>query len=322
MGCSQPNLMVFNGYEYMFRGKRNQEITLHDRGSKDVFDIPCGKCETCLIDRRYSRALRIMLEAESWPGKSYFVTLTFDNENLGHPDLDHNEWSQFIKNFRQEFCQAKYCDVSIPRHWKRFGKVRSETFKKIKQVMCGEYGDEFGRKHFHGIIFNHYFDDLRETGFYSKKGNPIRTSDALREVWKKGNVHVEEVNMDLALYVSAYITDQQDDFDVNDGHGKKQYGLFGHGIGAAWLRQYWRSVLSAGCVKTMDGDYVTPRYFLKKISEWYPEEFQEWKEKRRVAFLKERALNIEKGDGPLRRARANGAIANNIFTKRRQLRGK
>lgn len=322
MGCSRPNLMHFNGFEYIFRGRRTQEKEFRERIQSQVdyptYDIPCGKCELCLVERRYSRALRIMLEAESWPQKTYFITLTYDEKNLGHPDLNHKDWSQFIKDFRQEFCQAKYCDISVPRHFQRYGKIRSTTFKEIKQVMCGEYGDTFGRKHFHGIIFNHSFDDIEFTGTYSKKGNPIKTSKKLQAIWKKGYVQVEEVNFDLALYVGAYVTDQMEENLENEGHKKKQYGRFGKGIGEAWIRKYYRDVLNAGTVKTLQRDYPVPRYFLKKIKDWYPAQYEQWKEKKRLLMLKQRDEMIEKGDGPLRRATVEGKIFNHHRTKRKK----
>lgn len=311
--------MHFNGYEYIFRGQRTQEQHFReiflDAENYPTFDIPCGKCELCRIEMRYSRALRIMLEAESWPQKSYFITLTFSDENLGDPDLDHREWAQFIKNFRSEFCEAKYCDISVPRHYKRYGKVRSKTFKHIKQVMCGEYGDTFGRKHFHGILFNHYFDDIEFTGTYSKKGNRVHTSKKLQEVWKKGHVQVEEITFDLALYVGSYVTDLMDE-NPNLGHKKRQYGRFGVGIGETWLRKYYMDVLNAGSVKTLTDDYPIPRYFLQKIKTWYPEKYEAWRETKRLSAVKQRVQNIKKGDGPLRRAKAEGRIFNHNRIKR------
>lgn len=323
MGCSRPNIIgVDSRYRgSRFLGPRHQEKSIRDFEQDQYYtvtDIPCGKCETCLLDRRYSKALRIMLEAESWPQKTSFITLTYANENLVHPDLNHKDWAQFVKDFRQEFCQAKYCDISVPRHYKRYGKVRSTTFKTIKQVMCGEYGDTFGRKHFHGIIFNHTFDDVYFTGIYSKKGNPVHSSQKLQAVWKKGHVQVEEMTFDLALYVGSYLTDDYNEEGINDGHQKKQYGRFGIGIGESWIRKYWRDALSAGCIKTLERDYPIPRYFLDKIKLWYPEKFEQWKREKHLKYVQRRAESIKKGDGPLRRAKAEGRIFHSNRIKRKK----
>lgn len=316
MSCSNPNLMVFDGFQWNFRGPRYQEVQVQDVSYDiDTVDIPCGKCDLCLVNRRYSNALRIMLEAESWPGKTYFITLTFDDEHLGDGELDHNEWSQFIKDFRAKFCQAQYCDIRKRKDY--YGKIRSVTFKQIKQVMCGEYGDQFGRKHFHGIIFNHEFTDIVPTGTFSKKGNPLHTSASLASVWKKGFVELEEVTFDLALYVGAYVTDKALDDAPDFGRSKKQYGRFGRGIGLSWISKYWRDVLSAGKIITFDAEYPIPRYFLKKIQEFQPEKYAEWHSKRSLSCYSKKLKNIKKGDGPLRRAKVKGEIFKHHQHKRR-----
>lgn len=309
--------MAFTGTEYVFRGARSQERTVQDVCyDADLFDIPCGKCDLCLVTRRYERALRISLEAEFWPYGTHFITLTFDDAHLGSGELDHDEWSQFMKNFRQKFCQVKYCKLNRLNARKQ-GRESSLTFKELRQVMCGEYGDTFGRKHFHGIIFNHSFSDLEWTGEYSKSGHKIFTSKSLQEVWKKGRVQVAEMSFDLALYVGSYVTDAMDD-DGDSVYAKKQYGRFGRYIGLSWLRKYWKDVLSAGKVMLRDRDYPIPRYFLKKMEEEIcPVEFSRWKARKRLEFMSRRVSMIEKGDGPLRRAKAKGRIFKSIHKKRR-----
>lgn len=319
MACSRPNVMHYDGYEYKFRGRRNQEKQVFDLESQveyPAYDVPCGKCQLCRVETRYSKALRIMLEAESYPGSTYFLTLTYNNENLGNLDLEHRDWAQFMKNFRQKFCQVKFCEY--PRKTRRQYRGRSLTFKKVKQVMCGEYGDDFGRKHFHGIIFNHVFHDMVATGTFSKKGNAIFTSPSLESVWKKGHVQVEKITFDLALYVGSYVTDNLDDVDVNLGHEKDQYGRFGHGIGESWIRQWWRDVLIKGQVNTLERDYPVPRYFYKKIFDWYPEEYMRYREKNLLRSIKKKYESIEKGYGPLSRAKAKGRIMKHTYEKRRK----
>jgi len=255
-----------------------------------------------------------MLEAESHPEKTYFITLTFNDENLGDGILDHSDWAQFMKNFRQKYCQAQYCNIK-DRGTKRHGRVYSKTFKKIKQVMCGEYGDKFGRKHFHGIIFNHSFDDLIDTGDISNKGFPIFTSPSLESVWKKGRVQISPVTFDLALYVGSYVTDKI--YDPEKSYvSVPQYGRFGRGIGEEWIRKYWRDVLAIGQVRTMDSTYPIPRYFLKKIKELFPQEFEKFRAARDLRLRKNKEDSIQKGYGPLHRAQAKGRILNHNRKKR------
>lgn len=303
----------FDGYK--FRGKRSQEKhildqfgAMSDGMSLWLQDIPCGKCDLCLIDLRYSKALRIMLEAESYPDSTFFITLTYDESHIEDGNLNHKHWQQFMKDFRTKFCQAKYCNIR-DKGTLREGREYSHTFKKIKQVVAGEYGDTFGRRHFHGIIFNHEFKDMVFTGRYSKKGNPIYTSPSLASVWKKGFVQVERITFDLALYVGAYVTDKAMDEPQETPDGfRKQYGRFGKGIGLSWIRLFYRDVLSVGKVMLHDRDYPVPRYFLEKIKELYPAEFEKYKRKKILQLLESREKSIRKGDGFLRRSKAKGRI--------------
>lgn len=308
--------MVYDGYEWKFRGRRHLEVQTQDIAyGVDSVDIPCGKCELCRVERRYSRALRIMLEAQSWPEATYFITLTYNNENIGDGELNHSDWAQFIKNFRRKYCEAKHCKIS-DRGGKNHGRTYSRTFKKIKQVMCGEYGDTFGRRHFHGIIFNHSFDDVTFTGRYSSKGNPIHTSVGLESTWGKGFVQLERVTFDLALYVGSYVTDPIDD-EPDKLNKKKQYGLFGRGIGYSWIEKYWKDVLVSGKVQLLDRDFPVPRYFLKKIQQDHPIAYEKYRAANILRLQQLKHKTIPKGDGPLRRAQAKGEIFNHKFSKRK-----
>lgn len=317
MGCSRPNGIVPRAGGSKFIGAVSREYSaleykLYSQLGLQL--VPCGHCELCLVTRRYERALRIMLEVESFQDSSYFLTLTYSDEHLGSRDLVHSDWSQFMKDFRRSFCEAKYCDVGVPRHWKRFGAVRSETFKSVKQVMCGEYGDYFGRKHFHGIIFGHEFRDMVATGTFSSRGQEIFTSPSLRDVWKKGFVQIAPVTMDLALYVSSYITDQSLDVRPDLGFSKPQYGRFGRGIGRSWLDKYWRDVLNAGSLELSNGSFPIPRTFLR----WYADhpDFLEWKARKALTVSEKNLDLILKEDGPIRRAFAKGRIFSSIHKKK------
>lgn len=330
MGCSQPNMIAVGHDGVQFLGPRMAEddpewFYIHRR-FRNLHDVPCGKCDLCRVTRRYERALRIMLEAESFPDSTYFITLTYDDAHLGSPELDHSDWAQFMKDFRRHFTQAQYCPLTwkkdgrcYPRLRKKKPVVKSLTFKEIKQVVAGEYGDTFGRKHFHGILFGHEFSDLTPTGTFSSRGHAIHTSESLRRVWNKGFVQIERVNMDLALYVSSYITDQALEDRPDKDRIKKQYGRFGRGIGRSWMEKYYRDVLSAGVLMLRSGDYPIPRTFLR----WFEEhpEFVKWKAEKALTVAERTVSNIRKEDGPLRRARAKGRIFKHIHKKKENDRG-
>jgi hypothetical protein len=188
--------------------------------------------------------------------------------------------------------------------------------------MCAEYGDTFGRKHYHGIIFNHSFQDVVFTGFYSEKGNPIYTSQSLREVWNKGNVQLEKVTFDLALYVGSYVTDAIDDPSNKFGFKQKQYGRFGRGIGLSWLKKYWRDILVAGKVMLLKNgemvSYPIPRMFIRWMEDICPDALNQFRLQNSLRRFEEQVTNVKKGDGSLRRAKAKASIFKSTSAKRRK----
>lgn len=310
MSCPSPNAIEldarYKGITFLGPSQFAQELIDRRtvRGTDgyvtQVYDAPCGRCIDCRIARRYERATRIMLEASCFE-KNVFITLTLSDEHVGYNDLADNLFTQFKKDFRRVYGEAKYCQISR-KHWKK--NVSSYTHTKFKFIETGEYGEKNGRKHYHAIIFNHSFSDMYFTGYYSKKGNPIYSSYELEKLWGKGSVQCERLTFDLALYVGKYITDGwDDDYSLNEETGlirKKAYSSSSHGIGLTWLKKYWRDLLAKGKVELADRDCPIPRYFKKKLAELYPIPYARFKRKRYIALQKKMEfIKQNKGDGML-----------------------
>jgi len=325
MACESPNLIehdaLYKGIT--FKGKSPYERELIDQwmftntDTKIAWHVPCGDCDPCRIARRYERATRIMLEAECYP-TNVFITLTYDDEHVGYNDLADNHFKQFQKDFRRVYGEAQYCPLNR-KNWKK--NYRSYTHKQFKFIQTGEYGDRYGRKHYHAIIFNHSFTDMVFTGFYSDKGNPIYTSAQLRSLWKNGNVQCEQITFNLALYVGKYITDGWDDDELFHPETglirKKPYSSSSHGIGLTWLKKHWRDLLKVGKVMLRDRDTPIPRYFKKKMATLYPIDFARYRRKKflelqkRMLFIKE-----NKGDGMLASSIRAGQVSKFIHKQR------
>lgn len=325
MACSSPNQIEldarFKGITFLGPSQFAKELI--DRRSirsdgyvTQLYDVPCGKCPNCLIARRYDRATRIMLEASCYE-ENVFITLTLNDEHVGYNDLADNLFTQFKKDFRRVYGEAQYCPLNR-KHWKK--NVRSYTHKKFKFIETGEYGEKNGRKHYHGIIFNHSFKDMYFTGFYSDKGNPIYSSYELEKLWGKGTVQCEKITFDLALYVGKYITDGwDDDYSPNTETGllrKKAYSTSSHGIGLTWLNKYWRSMLGAGCIDLGDRTCPIPRYFKKKLALLQPMAYARYKRKKYLEFeTKMKFIKQNKGDGMLASSIRAGEFTKIIHNK-------
>ncbi len=119
--------------------------------------MPCGKCISCRLSYSRGWADRVVLETQSWE-HNHFVTLTYNNENLPPPtktlinhdtgevtnspsSLNPDHLSKFMKDLR------RYFDY----HYKHTG---------IRYYAAGEYGDKYGRPHFHILLFNLPIKDL------------------------------------------------------------------------------------------------------------------------------------------------------------------
>jgi hypothetical protein len=85
---------------------------------------------------------------------------------------------------------------------KRLRKKKSASKKNpIRFFHAGEYGEKFGRPHYHAILFNTNFSD-REVLQGHKS---LTTSKTLDKIWGKGHTSIGDVTFQSASYVAGYI---------------------------------------------------------------------------------------------------------------------
>ena len=112
-----------------------------------------------------------------------FVTLTYDNDHLP-PDgsLKKEDFQKFMKRLRRRYPDQK------PRYY-----------------MCGEYGDQNDRPHYHMCLFNFNFPDKQKWSAGSQSGFDQYVSEELNEIWGKGYCVIGEVTYESAAYVARYV---------------------------------------------------------------------------------------------------------------------
>lgn len=113
--------------------------------TKCIDALPCGKCVECINRRISGWSFRLRKEGER-SSSSFFITLTYDTKHVpitqkGYMTLDRKDPTKWLKRLRKHI-------------WKQ-GKQT-----KIKYYLCGEYGTETDRPHYHAIIFNVDLEDL------------------------------------------------------------------------------------------------------------------------------------------------------------------
>jgi len=228
-------------------------VTFVERGALSAsFFLPCGQCIGCRLKRSREWAIRCVHEA-SLNDVNCFLTLTYDDSKVVMWSLFYDHFQDFIKRLRA-----------------RFSNVR------VRFYMCGEYGDEFKRPHYHALLFG--FDFLDKVPLSkSPGGSQMYRSPVLEELWPYGFSSVGAVTFESAAYVARYCTKKitgspsLSHYQIVDTEtGEVRFDRapeFSHmslkpGIGADWLARYRTDVYPAGKVVRWGGaSFNAPRYY-------------------------------------------------------------
>jgi hypothetical protein len=180
MTCYSPLVGYRAKYVNPTTGKR-PIVFKRDEGYVDMpVELPCGRCIGCRLDYSRDWAVRCVHEAQMHE-KNMFVTLTYDNEHLPEDrSISVRELQLFIKRYR------KFSD------------------RKIKYFACGEYGGEYGRAHYHALIFGDRLPDLKLHSV-NNSGDNLYRSEKLNKIWGKGFTWIGEVSFQSAAYVARYV---------------------------------------------------------------------------------------------------------------------
>lgn len=216
--------------------------------------VPCGQCIGCRLQRSLDWAVRIMHESSLYEYNS-FVTLTYDDSKLLSPSLIYRDFQLFMKRLRF-----------------------SRQGLGVRFYMCGEYGDNFGRPHFHACLFGVFFED-RELFKDLPSGHKLYTSKELDALWGKGFCSIGDVTFESAAYVARYVmkkvTGKPADehyryVDSDTGEVCQRVPEFCRmslkpGIGADWFGKYGRDVFPADSVVIGNREVKPPRYYDKLL---------------------------------------------------------
>lgn len=240
--------------------------------------LPCGRCIGCRLERSRQWAVRIMHES-SLHDVSSFVTLTYDAEHVDpRGSLCYRDYQLFMKRVRKEL-----------------GPVRF--------FMCGEYGKENGRPHFHAALFGVWLSDFK---YWRKSvsGFKLYRSATLERLWAKGNVEVGSLTFESAAYMARYCVDKVTG-DLADEHYRRIDHASGEvfslvpefcrmslrpGIGHGWFRKFGDRVKSFDTVVVNGHEAKPPRYYDKLRDRECPEDM-EYARFLRAERAKERAAD-------------------------------
>lgn len=222
--------------------------------SGDQLELPCGQCIECRFKRSRDWAIRCMHEA-SLHSDNAFITLTYASEHLPENEsLCYDHFQRFMKRLRKR--------VRLP----------------VRFYMCGEYGENFGRPHYHACIFGYGFPD-RKPLMRTKSGDTLFTSELLNQLWPYGISSIGDVNFQSAAYVARYIM-KKITGDAAFAHYNKvdEDGVVTSrvpeftrmslkpGIGAGWFDKYHSDVFPHDHVIVKGKQVSVPRYYTDKVA--------------------------------------------------------
>lgn len=262
MSCTNP-FITYGTQKGLQAEKRTfynkkQWIEFINENYNGDYMLPCRKCLSCKMENARQWALRSQLEIESNPGNNWFITLTYNNQNVpmnknNSLTLKDDDLSNFINTLR----------VSMFRKKK----------KKFKYLAGSEYGSRTFRPHYHLCIFSLELDDLVPTGKKNDMGQPYFSSKYIEQIWGKGNVIIGEVNYESAGYVARYTFKKQTKMDYKKLEIEPEKLRMSKGIGQKYFEDNYEHIYDYDNLYVQAGGKVKnsppPRYYdrlLEKVN--------------------------------------------------------
>ena len=207
-----------------FKYKKPNELV-----GDEWLDVPCGHCLACRIARTREWTVRLLHESEFWQDTS-FVTLTYDDEHLpSNGSLVPRDLTLFFKKLRKDLGD-----------------------RKIKYYACGEYGDTYGRPHYHAIIF----------------GLSPKDKKLIDDNWHKGFVKIGCVTYDSCRYVAGYVQKKlygKASKEYEDKGIVAPFSRMSKGLGERYVDKYWNKLYDMNTVTVRGVPMGLPRYYQKKL---------------------------------------------------------
>jgi len=226
-----------------------------------TLELPCGQCIGCRLEKGKQWSIRIMHEAQLYDS-NLFLTLTYSPENLpASCSLEYSDFQGFMKRLRKEVK----------------GVTATSSGKRPVRFFCaGEYGERFGRPHFHAILFNACFADS-----VSLCNGTLRSATAER-LWQRGNVVIGSVTPASAAYVAGYCMNKvygraaadhyEDVVNLQTGEVTARRPEFctmslRPGIGSEWYARFGGDLFPKDHAIQDGRAYKVPRYYWRKFQE-------------------------------------------------------
>jgi hypothetical protein len=261
-------------------GKRGLVFSQEHAAPCSQLQIPCGGCIGCKMDKSRQWMLRLMHEAKFHEQKA-FLTLTYDDLNLPeNGSLNKRHFTLFMK------------------------RLRKQHGGKLRYFMCGEYGDQTQRPHYHAILYGCDFSD-RKPHSKGTKGDQIYISESLDDLWSLGNCYIGAVTAESCGYVSRYIMKKVTGDMAAEHYGRvdpatgewfllqPEYVCMSRrpGIGSQYYDDFKTDLYPSDTAISKGKQMSVPKYYDRQLEKEDPDLLVKLKEKRQRRALKNQADN-------------------------------
>lgn len=197
--------------------------------------IPCSNCPVCKKRRANAWAFRLMQEEKRSISAS-FLTFTYAPEHLTGTDngllnLSKEDMQNFMKRLR-----IAHGNMTTP----------------IKYYVCGEYGGETDRPHYHMLLYN---ADIRK----------------IQPAWDRGDIYYGDASGASTAYTLKYIS-KPGRIPMFEGDDRQpEFSLMSKGLGSGYLTPQmvaWHkdNLENRLYLNLLDGKKIAmPRYYKDKI---------------------------------------------------------
>ncbi len=165
-------------------------------------DIPCRHCEECYSQMRLEWISRATAEMQLH-SKALYITLTYRDYNDGETILPPvaemvTEEGEILRHHT-----LRYRDFQL--FMKRLRKKFPE--RKIRFMVCGEYGSRTYRPHYHAIIYGIDVVDFSDMLPHNrnKHGDILFSSVELDNIWQLGYTLTGSADNGTIAYVAGYV---------------------------------------------------------------------------------------------------------------------
>lgn len=195
VGCEFPSL------RWQYRDQieaRNEKVenacsnpiyvpnTGRDAAMLPLNSVRCRKCENCNAQRKREWVERV---AKEWyvHDRTWFLTFTFAECKTVINQGKRNEMTVCPKMDSETFTEALYPDYADIQLWLK--RIRKKH--KIKFLSVEEFGEKYGRLHWHLVLHS----------------SCSLTGDEMQQQWDYGKLHSKLVtDSDIGSYIAKYVT--------------------------------------------------------------------------------------------------------------------